>query len=400
MGLSSDRGVAYPEDPALDGLEDLFDDRWVWRAYRRRFGDGGSLPRRVALFQVRHSPGRRILVTHRLEWPSQDYLPAEFLTLSLDRVGRIDVFKYPQDPHLPGLVGVADPVAAHGLIGEHVLTFPSRRLRVELVRYRPASRAVLHHRAGKARFYVRAIRPKDLPPLLDAATLIQRSGFAAPRIAGVWEAGAVVWLAEIPGRNLRRALRKGNPPDPDSLLSGLETIWRLPPCARGAGPFNLAGRYRYAKRLIGHAFHQGGDSQDLLKATTETLDPFVDGWEPSTVAHNDFYDDQMIVLPDGRVSLVDFEEAGAGDPMLDVGNFLAHLRWNSTFRPRAGDATGAYHHAFRQAALHRFGWNPAELNLREAVCLFRICTNPIRRPRSDWHRRLEGGLRLVKRSID
>ena len=38
-------------------------------------------------------------------------------------------------------------------------------------------------------------------------------------------------------------------------------------------------------------------------------------------------------------------------------------------------------------------WNRAELNLREAVCLFRICTNPVRRPRPDWHRNLEAGLR-------
>ena len=397
--MSSAREVAYPEDPALDGLADLFDIGWVWQAYRRQFGTGGSPPRNVALFQVRHSPGRRVLVTYRLDWPRRDYLPSEHFTLSLDRGGHLDVFRYPQDPHLPGLARVADPVAAHRLVGEHVLAFPARRLRVELVRYRPGSRAVLRHRVGKARFYVRAIRPRDLAPLLDAATLIQDSGFAAPRIAGVWEEGAAVWLAEIPGRNLRRSLRRGSPPNPDLLLSGLETIWHLPQDSAGAGPFNLGGRYRYAKRLIGHALRHG-EGRNLMKTSTEILDPFVDNWKPSTVAHNDFYDDQMIVLPDGRVSLVDFEEAGAGDPMLDVGNFLAHLRWNSTFRPRAGDATGAYHNAFRERALDRFGWDPAELNLREAVCLFRICTNPVRKPRPDWRPKLEAGLRLVNQSVE
>ena len=30
-------------------------------------------------------------------------------------------------------------------------------------------------------------------------------------------------------------------------------------------------------------------------------------------------------------ALVDFEEAGPGDPMLDVGNFIAHLCWRSRF---------------------------------------------------------------------
>ena len=306
MGDSSGSGVAYPEDSALDGLGNLFDPRWVRDAYRRRFGAGMSVPHRVSLFRVRHSPGRRILVTYRVELPPQDYLPSEYFTVVLDRGGNVEAFRYPKDPHLPGLAEVADPISAHRLVGQHVLTFPARRLRVELVRYRPGSRAVLRHRVGRARFYVRSIRPRDLPSLLSAAALIQESGFAAPRIAGVWEEGAVVWLAEIPGRNLRRVLRDGSPPSPDVLLSGLETIWRLPHHAKGAGPFNLGGRYRYAKRLIGHALRHGGDSRDLMEAGTRILDPFVDGWEPSIAAHNDFYDDQMIILPDGRISLVDF----------------------------------------------------------------------------------------------
>ena len=64
-----------------------------------------------------------------------------------------------------------------------------------------------------------------------------------------------------------------------------------------------------------------------MLAATRSLDSFVESWRPSRIAHNDFYDDQMLVLPDGGIAMVDFEETGPGDPMLDVGNFLAHLRW-------------------------------------------------------------------------
>ena len=35
------------------------------------------------------------------------------------------------------------------------------------------------------------------------------------------------------------------------------------------------------------------------------------------------------------------------------------------------------------------------LNLREAVCIFRVCTNPIRHLAPDWPHRLEMGLSLV-----
>ena len=118
------------------------------------------------------------------------------------------------------------------------------------------------------------------------------------------------------------------------------------------------------------------------------------------MAHNDFYDDQMLVTHDGRIALVDFEEAGPGDPMLDVGNFLAHLHWASRFgRHRENDASGAYHPVFRQAALDRFRWSEMDLAFREAVCLFRICTNTIRRPQEDWRDTLAKGLSLVNATL-
>ena len=40
------------------------------------------------------------------------------------------------------------------------------------------------------------------------------------------------------------------------------------------------------------------------------------------------YDDQLILTPERELALVDYEEVGPGDPMLDVGNFLAHLSWS------------------------------------------------------------------------
>ena len=51
------------------------------------------------------------------------------------------------------------------------------------------------------------------------------------------------------------------------------------------------------------------------------------------------------------------------------------------------------------AALERLGWDERDLALREAVCLFRICTNTIRRPQGDWHSRLEAGLALVNETL-
>ena len=156
------------------------------------------------------------------------------------------------------------------------------------------------------------------------------------------------------------------------LLDNLQSLWRASPHGQGYPHFNLAGLYHTAKRTLTHAV-QGNDAMSQrLRQTQAVLDPFVAAWLPTCLAHNDFYDDQMITMPDGRIALVDFEEAGAGDPMLDVGNFLAHLRWSACFqRDDEAHASDAYHAAFKSAALDRFRWNKRDLALREAVCLFK-----------------------------
>ena len=245
-----------------------------------------------------------------------------------------------------------------------------------------------------------SLSPLSAWPLLEAGRLAEHSGFALPRVAGHWTEGGVIWLSEIPGKNLRSHIRRGNRPAPDALLDGLERLWNVPVQSRDIRPFNLAGAYRRAKRAFTRVLPEGESGLPELGAATQALDPFVESWRPSHMAHNDFYDDQMLVLPDGRIALVDFEEAGPGDPMLDVGNFLAHLRWGAHFgREKEADAVAAFHGIFQSAALERFGWNWRELALREAVCLFRACTNAIRHPRADWRDRLQAGLSLVNETL-
>jgi hypothetical protein len=41
--------------------------------------------------------------------------------------------------------------------------------------------------------------------------------------------------------------------------------------------------------------------------------------------HRDFYPDQVLIRPDGRLYLLDFDLYCMGDPALDIGNFMAHL---------------------------------------------------------------------------
>ena len=395
-------GIDFPEDPGLPELPQLFDGNRVWEAYCREFGSTEIPPQQIRIRHFTHSPGRQAAISYLAEWPPEEYIPSEHFTIRTARGQPVELFRYPDDKYLPGLSEAADPEAAIKLINKYVLAVPARRaIRVEVVRYRPGNRAVLRHRLGKAGFYVRVIRPDAVAPLLEAAEIVGKSDFVAPRLAGLWPEGGVMWLSEIPGENARKHLRKGNQPAPSLFLDRLESLWAVSSQANGGSPFSLQGAYRRAKQSFSYALRDDEDIRRIFDYATLSLDSFVDSWRPSCIAHNDFYDDQMLILPDGKVALVDFEEGGPGEPMLDVGNFLAHLRWNARFGRRENEAgaSQAYYDIFRRAALERFAWNEQELSLREAICLFRICTNSIRHIQGDWRHRLKTGLCLVNETV-
>ena len=393
--------IEFPHDSGLRDLPKLFSSEWVSSAYRSLAREDDPDPDRFRIRQVSYVPGRVAIVSYFAEWPPEAYLPWQHFNVRAERGRPVEVFQFPNDRSLPGLPQAVDPGAALSLVKEHVLAFGARRMRVEVVRYRPGSRAVLRHRVGRLGLYARVIRPASLSPFLGGWELIARSSFVAPRVVGHWADGGVVWLSEIPGKNLRRLIRRGTQPDSAALLDGLATLWTQREVGPQRQPFNLSSAYGRAKRSFRHFARDNDGTSALIKRIIQTMDPFVESWRPSSIAHNDFYDDQILVLDDGRLALVDLEEAGPGDPMLDVGNFLAHLRWSARFgSQREGSGATSYLDEVRGASLERFAWNERDLNLREAVCLFRISTNAIRHPREDWRDRLHAGLSLVAEVLE
>ena len=386
----------FPADPKLPDLPKLFDHEWVWGNCQAQLPAGHVDPRRIRIHHFIHNIGSSATVSYEIDWREDSYLPAEYFVATVRRNGRINVSRYPQDQQLPGLERAARPDEALRLVSAHVLSVPARRARVQLIRYRPTYRAVLRHIMGKARLYARVVRPGDFAPFLAAYERSRQSGFAVPELAGYWAEGGVMWLAEVRGRNLRELVRKGRGPNPDRLLTGVEMLWNNPVEANAAPAFNLSGAYRRAMRSFRHNLRDYDDAAHTLRYIADSLDPFVQSWRPLTMAHNDFYDDQMLRLRDGSIALVDFEDIAPGDPMLDIGNFLAHLRWSGRFS--RGDRAvycRRYYDKLRDASLARFGWDSQCLAFREAVCLFRVCTNAIRHPKADWRDKLSAGLSLV-----
>ena len=387
--------VDFPEDAALPEIPKLFDGNWLWQASSKLFQDLNPAPGRFRIRQFGHIPGRSALVSYFVDWDPETFIPTEIVNCRLTKGIPPEFSRYPQDRQLPGLEQAAIPGPALDLLNKHAFAFPRRRLRVNMIRYRPGSRAVLRHRTGGIKLYARVLRPSALPNLLEAYELLGHSGFAVPRIIGSWGEGGVVWMSEIPGTNVRRLMRCGQPPNPTRILESLEGLWSGPP-SPSRRSFDLGAAFRRAERTFRHALGNHDAAQQLLDRVILELDPFVRSWQPSTNAHNDFYDEQVLELPDGRLAVVDFEETGPGDPMLDIGNFLAHLLWTSKLgRSRKMDVSDSFYDQLRTAALDRFNWNSSDLNLREAVCLFRITTNTVRRPSESWLDRTMASFKLV-----
>ena len=241
------------------------------------------------------------------------------------------------------------------------------------------------------------MRPARMARLLLGGQLAERADFVIPRLVGSWAEGGVVWLAAIPGETVRTLIHQGRAPDPDMILDHLTRLWGGPvsPPVRSR---SLAPGFHMIRNLLSHLL-QDQESLHMLQRVVNILGPFVEAWRPTMLAHNDFYDDQVLLTSDtGRLALVDFEETGLGDPFLDVGTMLAHLHRSARFG--APETVDAYRHSFRLAALNRFGWDEQELDLREAYALFRLSANPFHQLRSDWLSAIEAGLAVANEVLD
>jgi Phosphotransferase enzyme family len=395
-----------PPDPALPHIHGLFNPDWLWMAFCHQFGEPEGKVERLRIRQFHYEPGRRAMVAYIAERAWEDLLVEDEFGVEMRPDRDILFFRYPNDPYLPGLPTVADPLAAHVALEKHVPLHP-QRIRVQQVVYRPSSRAVLRYNAAFRRtgssvtLYVRVLRPAELPDWLTAADAVAASGFLVPRVAGIWPEQGVAWLNEVPGPTLRDLVVRGGAPEPGLVLDALAPLWSVPFHPEEGNAMSVQRGFNWTYGILNTVLPAGPGRESLQRAVS-AFQPWVADWQPTAIAHNDFYDAQVIVTPEQRLAVVDFEETGPGDPMIDIGNMLAHLRWRGAFGDDSDRAQRslAYHKLLRSEALSRFRWNTDRLALREAYCLFRLAGNPVRKARAEWVGEVEKVLDLVNGILD
>jgi aminoglycoside phosphotransferase (APT) family kinase protein len=122
--------------------------------------------------------------------------------------------------------------------------------------------------------------------------------------------------------------------------------------------------------------------------------------EPSEqrIVHGDLYENQLFVDGDS-LGLIDLDDIGPGDPLLDAANFSAHLLVLGASGPPAAAVILRYREELRAAFVRRLDADPAALGWREAYCLLRLAAGPFRVLHPDWPRRMADRLTLAARAL-
>lgn len=391
-------------DKGLPELPLLFEAEWVWGKYCDQFGEPEEEPGLVRPERIRYRPGKSALMSYSAEWRRGNWMEEDQFAIEIAAGKPAQVFGYPDDPYLPGLAQAASGIEAHDLIKDSLHVSPYK-VRVEIVRYRPGSRAVLRHvlgwrrsRIGEVTYYARVMRPRRVERLLTAHKVASQSEFVVPHLSGSAAEAGVVWMGNVPGDTVRTQVKNGNSPDPQVLLDGVARLWSTSAKDAGGQPLNVAAGFQTTHNVLTNLVTDD-DSIRLLGRIEDVLGPFTETWTPTTLAHNDFHDDQIIVTSEGELALVDFEEIGPGDPMIDVANMMAHNRWMSLFN-NAPSEREAFRSSVRSAALDRFGWDQRDLAIREAFSIFRMSANPFNQLRSNWPERIGTALRAAVEVLD
>ena len=211
-----------------------------------------------------------------------------------------------------------------GLAG--LLTRPS----VQLVSHRPERRAVVQ-RSGKSPGYLKLVPQGRLAKLATQTEQAAQLPMRTARVLEVDETLSAVVTAALPGRPLRGWLT-----GPDAA-EACRQVGRTLAVLHSLEPVGLAWHGAAEERAIterweGWARRWGVGSASLLEDWPAPRLP-----TRPVLVHRDFHDGQVLLDESYVVGLIDFDLMAAGDPAVDVANFLCHLE----LREQQGGAAAA-----------------------------------------------------------
>ena len=355
--------------------------------------------------QVNHQPDRSTIVQYRanVDWRSGDTTSETFVAASGDRIpaggaavfedgsNRVAVWRWPNDPFLPGLADALDPTKVASLLDELGIDGGALQLRTRA--YRPGRRAVVEATGRRGRLFLKVVRPTKVEAL-HAIHRCLAPHVPVPDSLG-WSKDGVVVLPARPGRTLRHALRSSQqPPPPPHAIVGL--LDRLPAELAEHAPRRglLSSAEHHASVIAATVPNVRGRLEDLLDSLRSRISADPGGLSP---VHGDLYEAQLLVDRGRITGLLDVDTAGAGFRIDDLANFCAHLSVLAMVsdRPKLIKRYGA------ELLAHAERYHPpAELRPRIAAAVVGLATGPFRVLETRWAEKTLRRLELAGEWLD
>ena len=299
----------------------------------------------------------------------------------VDGSREVAVWRYPDDPDLPGLSRAAYPEQMAAIISDLNLVgarVSAQQINLHMIGYRPRRRAVLCAEVNNRRFYVKVLRDGIFQATLARHDLLTRASVPSPRVAGVTEDN-LLFLTELPGCPLSKALfEPGSPCTVESLVSLLD---QLPPQVCDLprrSPWSESVAH-YCRMVAAALPDQSERLERMAQIITEGLSDVPAGNEPT---HGDFHEGQIHVCNGHVCGILDVDTVGPGRRADDLACLVAHLstvqRMNVPQADRMRQILTAWVPVFDSRV------DPIELRLRSAAVAISLATGPYRSQEDNW----------------
>jgi aminoglycoside phosphotransferase len=355
--------------------------------------------------QVNHQPHSTTTVQYRVDVvrsgrnatetfvaSTSTSLPPERVATFSDGATSVSLWRWPNDPLLPGLPDALDRHWVAALFGRLGLATDPAGVHLTARAYRPGRRAVVEARGAAGVLYLKVVRPERVEQLHRLHRLMAQA-LPVPHSLG-WTDDGVLVLPAMPGVTLRAALGADDPAPPPRVLLDLldhlpaelaDMTWR-------GGP--LASVHRHGRAIAAALPSAAGKVDALLERLAPTdpraIEVATDGL--AVPVHGDLYEAQLLVHGRRITGLLDVDTAGAGHRIDDIANCCAHLSVLARMSERS-DAVARYGAVLLAEAERRH--ERFELRRRISAAVVGLATGPFRTCDPAWRTRTDRHLSLA-----
>lgn len=290
---------------------------------------------------------------------------------------RVAVWRFPNDPFLPGLPSALDPQRVAELLAR--LGGPVGAVELHTRAYRPSRRAVVEVTVRTEDLHGRILYLKVLTgSRADELADVHRELIAhlpVPRVIGVAGEQGILAIEALEGRTLRAALVEGDRlPEPAQLVE-LSKRAAEHTVDTGRDPRAFADPTRHVDLLIGLV----PDLADRIREVAEAA-ASLDGERVGV--HGDLHDGQLLLQGGEVTGVLDVDGAGQGLLAQDAGNLIAHVEVVGHLWPEVAQRCRDYATALRDA--YRSVVAADELAVAKAGAWLGLATGPHRAQEPRW----------------